>query len=161
MIDPEEFRKALRSFTTGVTVITVAKPDGMHAMTASSFASVSLDPQLVLFCVAKTANAHPLLSGLDCYAINLLAESQSYFANYFANRLPEKIEPDYRMMHGCPVLNESMGYFLCKKWAEYDGGDHTIFVGRVFDLARTDEKPLVCSRGRFHGLGARLAGLQP
>jgi flavin reductase (DIM6/NTAB) family NADH-FMN oxidoreductase RutF len=161
VVDAEEFRKALRSFTTGVTVITVVKPDGMHAMTASSFASVSLDPQLVLFCVAKTARAHEFLQNVDRFGINMLRESQAQLANYFAGRIPEKIEPDYRMVDGCPVLNGTMGYFLCRKWAEYDGGDHTIFVGQVFDLSRTDEKPLVCSRGRFHELGDQLEGLQP
>jgi flavin reductase (DIM6/NTAB) family NADH-FMN oxidoreductase RutF len=161
VIDAEEFRKALRSFTTGVTVITVEKEDGMHGMTASSFASVSVDPQLVLFCIAKTARAHRFLQNADRYCINLLRESQAFLANYFAGRMTERIEPDYRMVDGCPILNESMGYFLCHKWAEYDGGDHTIFVGKVFALARTDEKPLVCSRGRFHELGARLLGPQP
>ncbi|WP_256358414.1 flavin reductase family protein [Bacillus sp. sid0103] len=156
MIDAEEFRKALRSFTTGVTIITIPAATDMHGMTASSFASVSVDPQLVLFSVAKTARAHGLLQYSDRFGVNVLMESQAALANYFAGRNAEKILPSYEWVEGCPVLNESLGFFACRKWAEYDGGDHTIFVGEVLKIRRTDEKPLVCSRGRFHQLGERL-----
>ena len=157
MVDPEEFRKGLRSFTTGVTVVTI--PDGtggMHAMTASSFAAVSVTPQLAAVSIAKRARAHSLLVEAPQYGINLLAESQATLANYFANRLSERWEPDYTWVDGTPVLTGTMGWFSCRRWAAYDGGDHTIFVGEALALHRTEHSPLICSRGRFHQLGGRL-----
>lgn len=158
MLDPEEFRKGLRAFTTGVTVVTIPTGDGgMHAMTASSFAAVSLDPQLVAVSIAKKARAHPLLLDATCYGINLLSEGQGHIANYFANRLEEWWDPDHEWVDGTPLLLGTMGSFSCRRWAHYDGGDHTIFVGEALGLRRTDGAPLVCSRGRFHKLGERLA----
>jgi flavin reductase (DIM6/NTAB) family NADH-FMN oxidoreductase RutF len=162
MVDPEEFRKGIRSFTTGVTVVTI--PDGsggMHAMTASSFAAVSVIPQLVAVSIAKCAKAHPLLSEANSYGINLLAEDQGRIANYFANRLDEWWDPDHEWVDGVPLLTGTMGSFSCRRWATYDGGDHTIFVGEALALHRTEEAPLVCSRGRFHKLGERLAYVLP
>jgi flavin reductase (DIM6/NTAB) family NADH-FMN oxidoreductase RutF len=158
MLDPEEFRKGLRAFTTGVTVVTIPDgQDGMHAMTASSFAAVSVIPQLVAVSIAKTSNAHAFLLKTDRYGINLLAEGQGYAANYFANRLDEWWDPEHEWVDGTPLLSGAMGSFSCRRWAAYDGGDHTIFVGEAFGIRRTDDAPLVCSRGRFHRLGERLA----
>ena len=157
MLDQEEFRKGLRAFTTGVTVVSVPTGEGgMHAMTASSFAAVSVDPQLVAISIAKRARAHPLLMEAERYGINLLAETQGYIANYFANRLDEWWDPPHAWVDEVPLLTGTMGSFSCRRWATYDGGDHTIFVGEAVALLRTDHAPLVCSRGRFHRLGDRL-----
>jgi flavin reductase (DIM6/NTAB) family NADH-FMN oxidoreductase RutF len=162
MIDPEEFRKGLRAFTTGVTIVTIPRADGgMHAMTASSFASVSVQPQLVAISIAKIAKAHPLLLAAEKYGINVLGEHQGLLANYFANRLDEWREPDHEWVDGVPLLRGTMGSFSCRRWATYDGGDHTIFVGEALALRRTDDAPLVCSRGRFHKLGERLSNVLP
>jgi flavin reductase (DIM6/NTAB) family NADH-FMN oxidoreductase RutF len=158
MVNPEEFRKGLRSFTTGVTVVTV--PDGkggMHAMTASSFASVSVVPQLASVNICKASKAHDLLMRASSYGINFLCEDQAPLANYFANRLPERREIDHIWVDGTPLLTGTMGWFACKRWAAYDGGEHTIFVGEALALHRTERAPLVCSRGRFHSLGPKLA----
>ena len=157
MVDPEEFRKGLRAFTTGVTVVTIPTTDGeMHAMTASSFAAVSLNPPLVAISIAKRAKAHPLLLAAERYGINLLSEGQGHIANYFANRFDEWWDPDHEWIESTPLLTGTMGSFSCRRWATYDGGDHTIFVGEVLALLRTENAPLVCSRGRFHKLGDRL-----
>jgi flavin reductase len=155
--DAEEFRMGLRSFTTGVTVVTV--PDGrgdMHAMTASSFAAVSVSPQLASVAVAKCAKAHDLLLQAETYGINFLDEDQAMLANYFANRLSVRWVCERTWVNGTPLLTGTMGWFSCRKWAIYDGGDHTIFVGEALALHRTSRAPLVCSRGRFHKLGDRL-----
>jgi flavin reductase len=157
MLDPEEFRKGLRSFTTGVTIVSVSDGrGGMHAMTASSFAAVSISPQLAAVSIAKQAKAHSYLLQADRYGINLLAENQALLANYFANRLSERWDANYVWINDTPILTETMGWFSCRRWAAYDGGDHTIFVGEALALHRTDKPPLVCSRGRFHKLGSRL-----
>lgn len=160
MLDAEEFRKAIRTFTTGITVITVptgGAGGGMHGMTAGSFASVSHKPQLVSINVAKTARTHAFIEKANLYTINLLKASQGELADYFAGRLlGVALSPSYGWEGEWPVLSESLGYFACRKWAQYDGGDHSIFVGEVVKLVRTDEAPLVNSRGRFHVLGDRV-----
>ena len=157
MIDPEEFRKGLRAFSTGVAVITVKAGSSLHCMTASSFAAVSVDPQLVLFSIAKTAKAHSFLLESDRFGVNLLQESQSELAHYFAGRRRGmQVEPQHDWVDGCPILQGTLGFFACRKWASYPGGDHTIFVGEALQIGRTDARPLVCSRGIFHGLGGRL-----
>jgi flavin reductase (DIM6/NTAB) family NADH-FMN oxidoreductase RutF len=161
MLDVEEFRKAIRTFTTGVTVVTFPTADGMHGMTASSFASVSVLPHLVLVSIAKEANAHPHMLAADAFGINLLLESQHDLANYFAGKTNERVAIPYRWVGASPVLEESLGWFACRVYARYAGGDHTILVGEVGAFERTDERPLVCSRGHFHALGQRTAGTQP
>ncbi len=129
----------------------------MHGMTAGSFASVSHQPQLVSINVAKTARTHAFIEKANLYTINLLKASQGDLADYFAGRLlGVSLSPAYCWQDQWPVLSESLGYFACRKWAQYDGGDHSIFVGEVMKLLRTDEAPLVNSRGRFHGLGDRI-----
>jgi flavin reductase len=161
VVDVEEFRKAIRTFTTGVTVVTFPAPGGMHGMTASSFASVSVTPQLVLVSIAKEANAHPLMMRAEAFGISLLLESQHDLANYFAGKMPARLEIPYRWIGRSPVLEESLGWFACRTWARYEGGDHTILVGEAEAIHRSDERPLLCSRGRFHMLGENTVGAQP
>ncbi|WP_075643582.1 flavin reductase family protein [Paraburkholderia ginsengiterrae] len=161
-VDPEEFRKGLRAFTTGVTVVSM--PDGrggMHAMTASSFAAVSVDPQLVAVSIAKTAKSHALLSSDNYYAINILAEHQGFHGHYFANRIPERWDPPHEWIADTPILTGTMGWFLCRRWAAYEGGDHTILVGEALQIHRTDERPLVCNRGTFYSLGPPVEAVHP
>lgn len=161
-IDPEEFRKGLRAFTTGVTVVSMDDGrGGMHAMTASSFAAVSVDPQLIAVSIAKTARSHALLVAERPYAINILAEHQAYLGHYFANRMSERLRPTYEWHEGAPVLTGTMGWFVCRRWAAYDGGDHTILVGEAIRIQRTNDRPLVCSRGEFHALGRKVDVLHP
>ncbi|MEM5430449.1 flavin reductase family protein [Cupriavidus oxalaticus] len=161
-IDPEEFRKGLRAFTTGVTVVSMADGmGGMHAMTASSFAAVSVAPQLVAVSIAKTARSHALLTADRPYGINILGERQAFHGHYFANRMSEKWEPPYEWEAGAPVLAGTMGWFVCRRWAAYDGGDHTILVGEALRIRRTDDRPLVCSRGEFHALGGKVDVVHP
>jgi flavin reductase (DIM6/NTAB) family NADH-FMN oxidoreductase RutF len=161
-IDPEDFRKGLRAFTTGVTVVSM--PDGqggMHAMTASSFAAVSIDPQLVAVSIAKTAKSHAFLSSDNYYAINILAENQGFHGHYFANRIPERWDPPREWIAGTPILTGTMGWFLCRRWAAYEGGDHTILVGEALQIHRTDDRPLVCNRGTFYSLGQPVEAVHP
>jgi flavin reductase (DIM6/NTAB) family NADH-FMN oxidoreductase RutF len=161
VIEDEEYRKAIRSFTTGVTIVTIPTSGGMHGMTASSFASVSVVPQLVSINVAKVARAHAYMMDAATFGINLLLETQHDLANFFARRGSPDAGFASRLVAGTPILGESLGYFVCRKWACYDGGDHTIVVGEVLAIERTDARPLVCSRGRFHALGTQLTGIPP
>lgn len=154
MVDAEEFRMGIRAFTTGVTVISMDDgAGGMHAMTASSFAAVSIHPRLVAVSVAKSAKSHQLLGADRCYAINILGETQGFHAQYFANRIPKRWDPPHEWIDDTPILQGTMGWFICRRWAAYEGGDHTILVGEALKTHRTDDRPLVCNRGHFYTLG--------
>ncbi len=123
--------------------------------------SVSLVPQLVSINIAKDARAHEHIMRAERFGINLLLESQHALAEYFAGRSGPRVEVPFRWEFGCPVLETTLGHFACLKWATYDGGDHTIVVGEVLQVERTDERPLVCSRGRFHHLGQLSSSTAP
>ena len=134
---------------------------GMHAMTESSFAAVSVEPQPVAVSIAKTAKSHALLSSDNCYAINILAEHQGFHGHYFADRLPERWDPPHEWVEGTPILTGTMGWFLCRRWAAYEGGDHTILVGEVVKIHRADDRPLVRNRGTFYSLGPPVEAVHP
>ena len=111
--------------------------------------------------IAKTAKSHALLFGDNGYVINILGEQQGFHGHYFANRIQERWDPPHEWIDDTPVLTGTMGWFLCRRWAAYDGGDHTILVGEVLKIHRTDERPLVCNRGTFYSLGAPVDIVHP
>ncbi|MCX4538245.1 flavin reductase family protein [Streptomyces sp. NBC_01669] len=162
--DPDAllFRKALRHFPSGVSVVTIADGDGVHGMTASSFASVSLDPPLCAVSVNKPGRMHQLLhSGDGYFALNIMGKDQGDIADFYA-RQPWSVALDVKMewKDGCPTIAGALAWFLCRKWAAYDGGDHTIFVGESLEhgaTERDDLDPLVWHKSRYHDLGAELA----
>lgn len=156
-IDPNTLRRALGDFATGVCVVTAA-PDGGPAlgMTVNSFSSVSLDPPLVLFCVANSANGLEGWRRASHYAINVLAENQSAISNRFARPNADKWEglaPEAGAT-GAPLISGAIAHFECAAEHQYPGGDHTIFVGRVvaFDRPRPNAEPLVFHQGRYREL---------
>lgn len=165
------FRKALRRFPSGVTVVTVAdgtQARGMtasgffHAMTASSFAAVSLDPPLLAVSVNKPGLMHQRLALTDgMYGVSILGHDQVDVADFFA-RLPWSEATDLALdwRDGCPVIAGALGWFVCRKWATYDGGDHTIFVGESIQNGASDRPdlgPLLWHESDYHTLGSPLA----
>ncbi|MEV0183199.1 flavin reductase family protein [Streptomyces sp. NPDC050625] len=156
------FRKALRHFPSGVSVVTITDGDGVHGMTASSFASVSLDPPLCAVSVNKPGRMHQLLEAADGhYALSILAQGQGAIADFYA-RQPWSVALDVEMdwRHGCPTIGGALAWFVCRKWAAYDGGDHTIFVGESLMYGSTeqdDHRPLVWHHSEYHDLGSQLA----
>jgi flavin reductase (DIM6/NTAB) family NADH-FMN oxidoreductase RutF len=150
-----EFRKALGVFPTGVAVITARASNGtLHGMTVSSFNSVSLDPPLVLFSVARTVSSFPMWQNATAWGISVLAESQDGVSTRFAQSGGGKwsgFEP-IAGTTGVPLLAGALAHFECERYAVYDGGDHLIFVGRVRELGRPAgvSGPLVFFSGRYH-----------
>src|SRR5579872_7172444 len=132
-VTPDVFRKALSRFATGVTVVTVSDPEaplGIHGMTANSFASVSLDPLLVLVCVSHPARTHALVQQTKRFGINVLAEHQQSWARYFAQleqgtadagRLGVRFSCTER---GTPMLEGTLAHLDCRLSALHAGGDH-------------------------------------
>jgi flavin reductase (DIM6/NTAB) family NADH-FMN oxidoreductase RutF len=153
-----DFRKALGTFPTGVAIITARGLDGaLHGMTVSSFNSVSLDPPLVLFSVARTVQSFAVWEQAKEWGINILAEAQDALSTRFAKSGPGKwsgIEPIFSS-NGVPLLPEVLAHFECERYAIYEGGDHLIMVGKVLSLGQPSGSvtaPLVFFSGRYHQL---------
>ena len=157
--DTAAFRKAMAQFVTGVTVVTVARGSGqVHGMTANAFASVSLDPQLVLVCVDHNARTHPILREQKRFGINVLREDQHELAVYFAqveqdHESGERLGVKMRMTEkGTPLLVGSLARLECRLVAAHEAGDHTIFVGEVERAEIEDGWPLVFHGGKYQRL---------
>ena len=153
--DPRTLRDALGCFATGVTVVTCLK-DGVPAgLTVNSFTSVSLDPPLLLVCIAKRAATAEALTTASHFAINVLQTGQQPASIRFSTRDQDRFgaTPWACGEAGAPILEDSLGVFECERYAVYDGGDHHILVGRVvkasFDVGLD---PLLYFRGRYRRL---------
>ncbi|MDH2428369.1 flavin reductase family protein [Sphaerisporangium sp. TRM90804] len=154
--DPKMLRRAFGSFATGVTVVTTGGPVP-HAMTANSFTSVSLEPPLVLICVDRGALMHEHLTSNGYFGVSVLASHQEGVAMHFANRWRtlgaaqfDEVDWTPGRTTGVPMLDGTLASFECELWRTYDGGDHTIFIGRIVSLhQQTDRDALLVFKGRF------------
>jgi flavin reductase (DIM6/NTAB) family NADH-FMN oxidoreductase RutF len=154
-----EFRKAMGSFATGVTVITVDCEGEVHGMTANAFTSVSLDPLLVLVCVDHRARTHTHLHARKRFGVNVLAENQRAISEYYADPSPthQRAEEEAgarfdRTQHGTPVLHGALAYLECRLHTAQDAGDHTIFIAEVEDVVVRQGDPLVYFRGEYRNI---------
>lgn len=155
-----EFRKALGYFATGVTVITVDYEGEIQGMTANAFASVSLDPLLVLVCVDQRARTHAHLHARKRFGVNILSQTQRRISEYYARtvRTHEEAEREAgarfeRTAHGTPVLQGALAYLECRLHTAQNAGDHTIFIAEVEDLVVHEGDPLLFFRGEYRGIG--------
>lgn len=162
--DPHKFRNALGQFATGVTIVTTLdgedKPVGV---TASSFNSVSLDPPLVLWSLAKTAKSMPAYKTSGGFNVHVLASHQSDLSNQFARPSDDKFAGvDWAPCEkGFPLLPEFAALFRCKTHFQYEGGDHIIFVGEVIDYQTHDFPVLVFHGGRYADAKQKLSPADP
>jgi len=154
--DPRTLRDALGCFATGVTVVTCLKPDGAPTgLTVNSFTSVSLDPPLLLVCLAKPAASAVTLIEASHFAVNVLQTGQQPASIRFSTRDEDRFgtTPWSCGEAGAPILKDSLGVFECERHAVYDGGDHHVLVGQVvkasFDASLD---PLLYFRGRYRRL---------
>ena len=151
-IDPRDYRRALSAFATGVAVVTTVDEDGGPVgMTISSFNSVSLDPPLVLWSIDKAAMSYEQFMQAEYFAVNVLAMHQKDLSSRFAQTGGEKFEglECGKGVGGVPTLPEYAACFECSTEHRYEGGDHTIIVGRVLELEDRESDPLIFYRGRF------------
>jgi flavin reductase len=155
-----EFRKALGSFATGVTVITVDYEGEVHGMTANAFSSVSLDPPLVLVCVDHRARTHAHLHARKRFGVNVLAENQQIISEYYARPAQDHRHAEQeagahfdRTAHGTPVLNGALAYLECRLDTAQDAGDHTIFIAEVEEVVVRGGDPLLYHRGEYRTIG--------
>lgn len=154
-VDQQDFRDALARWASGVTIVTARHGGDPIGMTAASFSSLSLDPPLVLVCVAGGAHSHDPLVSAPGFAVHILGSGQDEMSSRFASAGLDKFEdaPDERGEFDVPLLPFGVARLICAHHSALPGGDHTILVGRVLttELAGTD--PLIyCNRG-YHRLG--------
>jgi flavin reductase (DIM6/NTAB) family NADH-FMN oxidoreductase RutF len=154
--DPKALRNAFGAFATGVTVITTRQPDGTpRGFTANSFTSVSLDPPLLLVCLAKTAHSADVFATAPHFAVNILAEDQKAVSGLFASRTPDKFA-QCAWTPGpadVPLIDGSLAQFTCASHQLVDAGDHLILIGRVEDFATSEGQPLGYFRGNYFSVG--------
>ena len=154
-VEPPQFRQLLGRFATGVTVVTSRAPKGEPiGMTASSVASVSLDPPLVLVSVEKVHDMHEALENGTHFVLNILSSEQEALSRRFAGEDPDRFRGvSYRENErGIAVLDGVVAHIECEKRAAVPGGDHTIFIGLVVGGNATDKRPLLYYRGGYAGL---------
>jgi flavin reductase (DIM6/NTAB) family NADH-FMN oxidoreductase RutF len=158
-IDQAAFRRATGRFPGGIVVVTTSEG---HAMTVSAFASVSLEPPLVLFCAEKIARFHDAVLQAGAWAVSVLAEDGEKTARWLATRgrplegqlddVPHRPGP----VTGAPLLDGALATMECETFAVYDGGDHSIVVGRVVAVDGPPDPPargpLVHHAGRYRRL---------
>lgn len=145
--DAHSFRGALGSFVTGVTVVTTDSPEGPVAIVANSFASVSLDPPLVLWSPAKHTMRFEHFAGSRRYAINVLsAQQRDVCAAVLKSKMAVKDIPHHLSHCGIPIIDNALACFECSLETTHDAGDHVIVVGRVTKAHHRSGDPLV-----FHG----------
>ena len=158
-IDEAAFRAALGSFATGVGVMTTEVDGVWHGMTANAVSSVSLEPPLVLVCVARSAAMAGHVVDGGVFALSFLAAPQSGYSNRFADSSTTSEEKFAGVaarpeVTGAPVLDGAVGWVDCRVWSVADGGDHIIAIGEVVAAgARPQAAPLVYFRGAYGGFG--------
>ena len=156
MKDTRDLRRALGSFATGITVVTARAPDGRIAgVTANSFCSVSLNPPLVLWCLAGSAPSRAVFAHASHFAVHVLAEDQLHLSDRFCKPSRNKFAglETAEGLGGAPILEGVVALFECSREQRHDVGDHVILVGRVERYHHTSRPPLV-----FHASGFRALG---
>lgn len=151
-IDPSEFRRVLGHFPTGVTVVTGAGEDGLAGMAIGSFASVSLDPPLVMFCPGRESESWLQIKETGAFGVSVLGDDQEDVCGVFASRDVDKFAGVHwtPKVTGSPIISGSIAWIDCEIHAIHDGGDHDIVVGLVKALdVDSDTGPLLFFQGGY------------
>jgi len=149
-------RNAFGSFATGVTVVTTLDRDGTpRGFTANSFTSVSLNPPMLLICIAKSAHSLAAFEECDHFSVNILGESQREISGLFASKLKDKfgLAEWYSGFADIPLLSGTIANFVCTRENLVDAGDHVVLIGQVKDYANDSGAPLGYFKGNYFTLG--------
>jgi flavin reductase (DIM6/NTAB) family NADH-FMN oxidoreductase RutF len=155
-VEPDEFRRILGHWTTGVAVVATLAPDGTpRGLTANAVASLSLAPPLALVCIERDADTHGSIRAAGFFAISILPQAAERIARRFAgDEAAAKFDgvAYHTGATGAPILDEALAWIDCRLHAAHEGGDHTIFVGAVVAGDAHEGEPLVYYRGGFNRL---------
>ncbi len=154
MIDETLFRQVMSRFASGVTVVTTAHEARLAGLTVSSFASLSLQPTLVLICIDRRAGSHDVIAAAGQFAVNILSEGQEYLSRRFASDEATKFTEGtfFLSERGLPLLHGALAHIECALTSAFPGGDHTIYVGEVMAARCFDLRPLLYYRSGYHTL---------
>jgi len=142
-LEANELRQAAGRFATGITVVTTHCDGEVRGMTANSFVSVSLEPPLVLVSVANSASMLKQIQESGTYGVSVLRDEQKDLSGLFAGAKIEGLSPDFKVLSGISVLENSLAVFSCDLYQEVQCGDHTLLVGKVRALEYCDADPLI------------------
>lgn len=155
--DQAQFRRALGSFASGVTVVGVDDGAGEHGMTANAFMSGSAEPPLCLVSVNKRAHTHAMVLKAGRFGVSILAEDQEAVARHFAGQRTPLARYDFLRLAGAPVLGGACAQIAARLTTPLDCGDHTLFVGEILALEVAERPPLLYHRGSFRNFSSRVA----
>jgi flavin reductase (DIM6/NTAB) family NADH-FMN oxidoreductase RutF/DNA-binding MarR family transcriptional regulator len=153
--DGRLFRRCLGQYGTGIAIITTETEGRRAAVTVNSFASVSLDPPLVLWSITNTSRSYPLFKKGGRFAVNILASTQMNVSTHFASKIEDKFADAVWSPgeFGSPLLDGCLAHFECESYSEVDGGDHTILIGLVRRAVRFEGEPLLFTQGQYSVAG--------
>ena len=156
-VDGETFKRVLRSWATGVTIVTSQHGDVRHGMTVSSFNEVSLDPPLVLVCADKSSSTMGVIERSGTFSVSILARGQDELSTLFANKQKEAIRfngLDCALgATGCPRIPGAVAWLDCSVHKAVDAGDHVVYIGRLEEAEARDVGPLLHFGGKYGSLG--------
>jgi flavin reductase (DIM6/NTAB) family NADH-FMN oxidoreductase RutF len=156
-IDAQELRRVMGHFATGVTVITTTDKDGNpQGLTANAFMSLSLNPPLVVISVDKNATCYSCFEPNNGFTVNFLSEDQEEISRRFATKGAEKFAnlKWHPASNGTALIDGALGYVECNVTQCHDGGDHTIVIGEIVNLAASGDRPLLFFKGKYQKLPA-------
>ncbi len=159
--DEKAFRTALGRFATGIAIVTAQNAQGEPiGLTVNSFNSVSLNPPLVLWSLANK-NQDQLNAFIEAshFAVNILTREQKDLSNLFAYDSEKFAKVSYESGLGkAPIFPNALAIFQCENLKQYEGGDHTIFIGKVIDFTTNEGEPLLYFNGGYGAFTADNAG---
>lgn len=147
------YRRTLGTFATGVCVMTAWTPDGGVGLTANSFASVSLDPRLILWSIARDAERHAAFASAERFGVHVLGADDRARAERFAFGEPRLVPDDLTGAEGAPRLRDVLARLECLTHERHEVGDHTVIIGRVVEFEGEPGPALTYFRGGFGRLG--------
>ncbi len=152
-VDGETFRQVLRSWATGVTIVTSQAGDLRHGMTVSAFNEVSLDPPLILVCADKTSNTRGVIERSHAFSVSILANGQDELSSLFANKRQEAVRFDGLECElgatGCPRIPGALAWLDCSVQQAIEAGDHIVYIGCVERAKVKELGPLLHFRGKY------------
>ncbi|WP_375319012.1 flavin reductase family protein [Candidatus Tisiphia endosymbiont of Oplodontha viridula] len=156
IVNSEQFKQALSTLPTGVTIITTLYNSKLFGFTASSFTSVSLLPPLVSFCLDKKSFSINAFVSSECFAVSILAENQEDISSHFSKFNMDKfagISYDLGQTSNCPLIKGAVCHIECNKFSQYEVGDHVILIGQVINtIVNSNVQPLVHCLRQYRGL---------